>query len=80
MINNYVEEIIALLQDGDGAEIHDNIMEFHPYEVSEALLEMSEQQRATFYSIFSAEDVSLIFSYLDIEDALELLEFAFGLN
>ena len=74
MDNNYIEEIIELVQTKTKEEIHKLVLEYHPYEVSEALLEMSEENRIKFFRIFKGHDISEVFSYLEIEDALKLFE------
>ena len=74
MNNLYIEEIIELLNNTPKEEAKLKILKFHPYEVSEALLEMSEQERSKFYKIFRGHDISEIISYLDIEDVLLLFE------
>ncbi|QMS85600.1 magnesium transporter [Candidatus Xianfuyuplasma coldseepsis] len=74
MDNRYIEEIIELLRNGTTDEIRRGIMDYHPYEVSEALVEMSEAERAKFYSVFQGKDISAIMGYLDIEDLVLFFE------
>ena len=74
MDNLYIEEIINLLQTATHEEIRQQIAGYHPYEVSEALLVMSETERAKFYRVFKGKDISQIISYLDIEDILIFFE------
>jgi len=70
----YVEEIVKLLNEASDEEIHEHINEYHPYEVSEALVEMSEAERAKFYSVFKGKDISPIIGYLDMDDILHFFE------
>ena len=74
MNNNYVEEIINLLTTETSDVIREKIMEYHPYEVSEALVEMSEAERAKFFTVFQGKDISSIISYLEIDDVLDFFE------
>ena len=74
MDNLYIQEIINLLNTGDRKEIAIRILKYHPYEVSEALLEMSEQERVKFFLVFEGHDISQIISHLEIEDILDFFE------
>ncbi len=74
MDNLYIQEIIDLLKNSNEKEIHQKILEFHPYEVSEALLEMSEQERMKCFLIFEGHDISQIISHLEIDDVLDFFE------
>lgn len=74
MDNNYVDEIIALIQSETKKVIYEQIMSYHPYEVSEALCEMSAVDRSKFYKVFRGNDISSIFSYLEIDDVLEFFD------
>lgn len=74
MNNTYVEEIIDLLQHESDDVIREKILEYHPYEVSEALVEMSAEERAKFYSVFQGKDISAIISYLEIDDVIDFFE------
>ena len=74
MNNSYIEEIISLLENGTHEEIRNKISDYHPYEVSESLLEMNENQRTKFFRVFKGRDISQIFSYLEIDDILEFFE------
>ncbi len=74
MDNLYIQEIIELINKGTKEEIYKQVLEFHPYEVSEALLEMSEEERAKFYRVFKGHDISQIIGHLDIDDTIRLFE------
>jgi len=74
MDNKYIEEIIELINTATKEEIYQKVLEYHPYEVSEALVDMSEKERAKFYSVFKGQDISNIFSYLDMDDMLKFFE------
>lgn len=74
MDNNYIKEIIELIDNATKEVIREQVLEYHPYEVSEALLEMTEEQRYKFFRTFKGKDISQIFSYLEIDDALTFFE------
>lgn len=74
MNESYINEIIELITSGSTKEISQKVLDYHPYEVSETLLEMSIEQRRKFYSVFKGHDISNIISYLEINDTLRLFE------
>ncbi|AIO19552.1 Magnesium transporter MgtE [Candidatus Izimaplasma bacterium HR1] len=74
MDNEFVKEIIELINTKTKEEIYKQVLEYHPYEVSEALLEMTVEERIKFYRVFKGNDISEIISYLEIDDALRLFE------
>ncbi len=74
MDNAYINEIKEILKLKDKTKLKEQILEFHPYEISETLIELSVSKRQSIYKIFSATEISDIISFLDIEDALRLFE------
>jgi magnesium transporter len=75
MENLYIEEIIKLFDLGlSSSELREKIIEFHPYEISEAILELSEQQRLTLYKVLTPEDISYAIAHLELEKVFELFE------
>ena len=74
MDNLYISEIKKIFELKDIKQMKDKIFEYHPYEVSETLLELSETERKRIYKIFSGVEISDIISFLDIEDALRLFD------
>lgn len=74
MNETYIEEIVALLHNTTTDLVREQILEYHPYEVSETLVEMSEAERATFYSVFKGKDISHIIGYLDLDDVLRFFD------
>ncbi len=74
MDNVYIEEIRRLLYLGlSKEELQIEILKFHPYEISEALLEFSEEERSVVYDTLSGSEISGTIAYLEVEDALEFL-------
>ena len=71
MNNLYIEEIKSLFLLDDN-ELKEKILSYHPYELSEALLELSKKERRKLYSILSPKEISYSISFLEIEDAFLL--------
>ena len=75
MENLYIEEIKKLFDlELSNDVLREKILDFHPYELSEAIVELSESQRLDLYTILSAEDISYAISHLEIEKVFELFE------
>ncbi len=74
MGNLYVDEIKEIFKIDNKSKMKELIFDYHPYEVSETLLELSLDERKKIYKIFSGSDISNIISFLDIEDALRLFD------
>ena len=73
MGNLYIKEILKLCNAGlSSKDLKEKILDFHPYEISEALIELSEAQRQTIYESLSAEEISYTISYLDMDDILDI--------
>ncbi len=72
MDNLYVEEIKRIFELDDVKVMKEQIEEYHPYEVSEALLELSTEERKRIYKIFSAIEISEFISFLDDEEIMML--------
>ena len=73
MENLYISEIKKLLQDiTDKVALKEEILKFHPYELSETLLELTQEERMFLYKVLSAEEISDSFGYLEEEDAINL--------
>jgi magnesium transporter len=70
----YLEEIKNLFSIKEDNDLKEEILKYHDYEVSEALLEVTKEDRLRVYKIFNYEELSNFFSYLDDEDALILFE------
>ena len=74
MENSYIEEIKKLFKLEDITKMKKQVFEYHPYEISETLLELSEIERKRIYKIFSANEISDSISFLDTEDILRLFD------
>ena len=74
MDNLYVQELLELIDSFDKTVIKEKILEYHPYEVSEALLEFSKEQRVKLFRILTPVEISTIISFLDIEDVVVMFE------
>jgi magnesium transporter len=71
----YVEEILKLFDiELSNEDLKEKILEFHPYEISEAIIELSEEQRLRLYDCLKGEDISDTIAHLDIEDVIMLFD------
>lgn len=69
----YIEEILKLIQSGlDNDTLKEKLLEFHPYELSEALIELTEEQRLDLYALLSPSEICYAIGHLEIEDTLIL--------
>lgn len=74
MDNLFIREIIEIFHLDDKQKMKEQIFDYHPYEVSEALLDLSASERTRIYKIFSAPEISEIISFLDTEDILRFFD------
>lgn len=72
MENLYITEIKKIFELEDKIALKAQIFDYHPYEVSETLLELSLEERKRIYKIFTGTEISNIISFLDEEDTLRL--------
>ncbi len=72
MDNLYVKEIKKIFELEDIKALKKQIEKYHPYEVSETLLELSSQTRKRIYKIFNATEISEFISFLDDEEIVML--------
>ncbi len=72
MDNLYIKEILNIFEIADKKAMKAQIFDYHPYEVSEAILELTPEQRKRIYKIFSGIEISNIISFLAEEDTLRL--------
>jgi len=70
----YIKEILDLINLEDIETAKEKILDYHPYEISEALLEFSEEQIEKFFDMMTFEELSDVFSYLEIEEVLEFFD------
>jgi magnesium transporter len=74
MAELYLEEIKNLFITSSDKDLKEKMLEYHDYEVSESLLELSTEERLRAYKIFNAEELSNFISYMDVEDAITLFD------
>ncbi len=74
MENLYIDEIKKAFNLEDEKLMKQQILAFHPYEVSETLLELSKEERKRIYKHFTGAEISNIISFLDEEDILKLFD------
>ncbi|MCF7926818.1 MAG: magnesium transporter [Candidatus Izimaplasma sp.] len=70
MDSNYINEINNIILEKD----KDKILQFHPYEIGKALINASTDHKQLMFELMSPEEFSDIFSYLELEDKLLLMD------
>lgn len=73
---DFKQEILDILRSKESVSIiKEKIQDYHDNDIASALEEMSKEERRRFYQIFSDEEISDIFTYLDkVEDFIEELD------
>ena len=74
MENLYINEIKKTFSLKDEKVMKEQILAYHPYEVSETLLELSQEERKRIFKLFKGSELSNIISFLDEEDILKLFD------
>jgi len=71
---NYTEEIIDLIHNHlSDADFSTKISEYHPYDISQALLQVEKEDRLKFFNLLKIDDVANIFEHFDDDDAAEFM-------
>lgn len=70
----YIKDIKKVFELDDLKLIKKQIKKFHPYEVSETLLELSFLERKRIFKIFSAMEMSEFISFLDDKEILMIFD------
>ena len=73
---DFKQEILDTLRSSETPSvIKKKIQDYHDNDIASALEEMSQEERRRFYQIFSDDEISDIFAYLDnVEDFIEELD------
>lgn len=73
---DFKQEILDILRSSEMVSvIKEKIRDYHDNDIASALEEMSKEERRRFYQIFSDDEISDIFAYLDnVEDFIEELD------
>lgn len=73
---DFKQEILDILRGEENTSVmKEKIQDYHDNDIASALEEMSGEERKRFYQIFSDEEISDIFAYLDnVEDFIEELD------
>ncbi len=74
MNNSYIDEIKKIFKLEDIKLLKEQVNKYHPYEVSETLMELSFDERKRIYKIFDATEISEFVSFLDMEEILILFD------
>ena len=73
MSKKYVDEIRNLVKQGLSKETFNaELLKFHPYELSESLLLMNDDERLLIYKRLSAAEIAESFGYLEEDEAINL--------
>jgi len=75
MENGFINEIKRMFEDKlEKSILREKLLEFHPYELSEAILELTEEQRLRLYRTLQPEDICYAIAHLEIDEILELFD------
>ena len=66
--------ISQIHKEQDFVNIHKIIIDYHPYDVADAFIQLDEDDRKKIYKSLSSTELADIFEYLDEEDAVKYLE------
>ncbi|MFK5883228.1 MAG: magnesium transporter [Candidatus Izemoplasma sp.] len=72
MATKFMKEIYELFLEKDDLKLKHKILEYHPYEVSETMLELTKTERLRLYNILTPSEISYIISFLDEDETLQL--------
>lgn len=74
MTDLFLKEINELFNIKDDNEFKQRIFMYHDYEVSEALLITSKENRLRIYKTFNPKELSDVINFMDIEDVISLFD------
>lgn len=74
----FKEELLKYFEELDNGmpikDFKDQVLNYHPYEIANAVVELDEEERLRFYSFFSAKELAPIWEHFDESQVLEDLE------
>ncbi len=73
-IKDEIRNIIESIESLDGENLRKIIIDSHPYDVSSALIEVSEELRDKVLQLLSPSEAADILEYLDTEESADILE------
>lgn len=73
-MESYILDIIKRIQSKDASIIKEAFLLYHPYELSEALIEMDQSDRTYLFSLLQGKDLGPIIAYLDHQLVLSFFE------
>lgn len=73
-MESYIIDIIKRIQSKDASIIKEAFLLYHPYELSEALVEMDQSDRTYLFSLLQGKDLGPIIAYLDHQLVLSFFE------
>jgi magnesium transporter len=75
MDNTFIEEIVLLLTNEiKEGSFKERLFDYHPYEISQALMELDEEQRLAVYEAVLPSEIAAPFSHLELDDAVLLID------
>ena len=73
MDNLFINEIIKLFEANlEKQVLKEKLLEFHPYELSEAVMELDEKQRYRLYRTLNPDEICYTIGHMEIDDVLEI--------
>ena len=69
-----VREIIDVIENQNGEDLKNSILSYHPYDVANALKEVSDDLRDKVFSMLSPSEAADILEYYEESDAADILE------
>ena len=72
---DFVEEIIALVNTNlTSIDFNEKINEYHPYDVAQALFQVTKEVRSQVFNLLPIEMVAAIFEHFDQNDQIEFIK------
>ena len=69
-----LKNIIEDIENKDGQDLKNAILDYHPYDVANALKEVDDELRDKVFSLLSPGEAADIFEYYETDEAAEILE------
>ena len=66
--------IIEVIENESGQSLKEKILEYHPYDVAQALSQVDDDLRDKVFSLLDASEAADILEYYNIGEAADILE------
>ncbi|MBO7078281.1 MAG: magnesium transporter [Bacilli bacterium] len=73
-MEDIVKKIIEDINSNDGQDLKNAILDYHPYDVANALKEVDDDTRDKVFSLLSPGEAADIFEYYETDEAADILE------